>query len=172
MVAGLVSIAAGVVVLLKPSDSLVTLVVIAGIFILVDGFFDLFASFSRATENRGLTAVLSVLSIVIGVLLIRHPVSGVLAAALLIGIWLMAAGIVRIIRAFDSEHRVWGIIVGVIYVAAGIVIVSSPPISFATLALLVGIAFIVSGVGQFALGLALHGLQRVETPAYSAGAPA
>ena len=39
---------------------------------------------------------------------------------------------------------------------AGIVIVSDPNIGFATLALLVGIAFILNGMGMFALGWSLH----------------
>jgi uncharacterized membrane protein HdeD (DUF308 family) len=172
MFVGLLSIAAGVIVLVKPSDSLATLAVIAGIFILIDGAFDLFASFSRRTENRGLSAVVGVVSIVVGVLLIRHPIGGVLAVALLIGIWLIAAGVVRIVRAFDRDHRAWNIVVGLIEAAAGIVLVSSPPISFATLALLVGIAFIVNGVGQFVLGWLLHGLHQVESTAHGAGAPA
>jgi len=172
MFVGLLSIAVGVIVLLKPSDSLVTLSVIAGIFILIDGAFDLFASFSRRTENRGLAAVVGVVSIVVGVLLIRHPISGVLAVALLIGIWLIAAGVGRIVRAFDREHRAWSIVVGLLEAAAGIVLVSSPQISFATLALLVGIAFIVYGVGQFALGWLLHGGHQVESTVHGAGAPA
>ena len=173
MIVGLVSIAAGVIVLLKPSDSLVTLVVIAGIFILIDGAVDVFASFSRRTENRGLAALVGVVSIVVGVLLIRHPIGGVLAAALLVGIWLIAAGMVRVVLAFDRPNRVWSIVVGLVEAAAGIVLVSSPPISFATLALLVGIAFIVNGVGQLALGWVVHSLQRdLQSPAFSAGAPA
>jgi len=172
MFVGLLSIAVGVIVLLKPSDSLVTLAVIAGIFILVDGAFDLFASFSHRTENRGLSAVLAVVSIVVGVVLIRHPIGGVLAVALLIGIWLIAAGVVRVVRAFDREHRAWNIVVGLLEAAAGIVLVSSPSISFATLALLVGIAFIANGVGQFALGWLLHDVHQVEGTAHGAGAPA
>jgi uncharacterized membrane protein HdeD (DUF308 family) len=173
MLAGLVSVAAGVIVLLKPSDSLVTLSVIAGIFILVDGLFDVIGSFSRRTENRGLAAVVGVLSVVVGVLLIRHPLSGVLAAALLIGIWLLAGGVVRIVRAFDGDHVAWRVIVGLLEAAAGIVLISSPAISFSTLALLVGISFIVYGVGEFALGWMLHGLREdTESPAFSAGAPA
>src|SRR5436190_20393802 len=172
MFVGLLSVAVGVIVLLKPSDSLVTLAVIAGIFILIDGAFDLVASFSHRTENRGLSAIVGVVSIVVGVLLIRHPVGGVLAVALLIGIWLIAAGVVGVVRAFDRDHPAWNIIVGLLEAAAGIVIVSSPPISFATLALLVGIAFIVEGVGQFVLGWLLHGLQQVESTVRGAGAPA
>src|SRR2546430_15415559 len=90
MFVGLLSVAVGVIVLLKPSDSLVTLAVIAGIFILIDGAFDLVASFSHRTENRGLSAVVGVVSIVVGVLLIRHPIGGGVALGVLIGPLLLA----------------------------------------------------------------------------------
>jgi len=170
---GLISIAAGVVVLAKPSDSLTTLAVIAGIFVLVDGFFDLVLSIGGRTENRGLAAILGVLGVVVGVLLIRHPFGGVLAIALLIGIWLIAMGVVRLIGAFEREHRFWNIVLALIEVAAGIVIVSTPPIGFATLALLVGIAFIANGVATFALGWMMHTVRRdASGPAYHAGATA
>jgi uncharacterized membrane protein HdeD (DUF308 family) len=172
ILAGLVSVAVGVIVLVKPEDSLVTLVIIAGIFILVDGSFDLVASLTGRRENAGVAAVLSVLSIVIGVLLIRHPIGGVLAAALLIGIWLIASGVLRVIRAFQAPRPVWGIVAGLLVAAAGIVLVSSPKISYATLALLVGISFIVNGVARFALGLVVHGLRHTERSEFGAGAPA
>jgi uncharacterized membrane protein HdeD (DUF308 family) len=173
MLLGLLGIAAGVIVLAKPSNSLATLAVVAGIFVLVDGILDLAAAFGRGTENRGLIAVMGVLDIVIGVLLIRHPIGGVLAVALLIGIWLIAVGIVRLVAAFEREQRVWNIVVALLEIAAGIVIVSSPPIGFATLALLVGIAFIANGVGMFALGWMVHSLRHdVEDPAFDSGVTA
>jgi len=173
MLVGLISIAAGVIVLAKPANSLTTLAVIAGIFVLVDGIFDLVASMSRRTEQRGLAAILGVLGVVVGVLLIRHPIGGVLAIALLIGIWLVAMGVVRLVGAFEREHRVWNVVVALIEVAAGVVIVSSPPISFATLALLVGISFIANGVATFALGWMMHTVRREEEgPAFHAGATA
>jgi hypothetical protein len=43
--------------------------------------------------------VLGALSVIAGVLLIRHPLGGVRPVALLIGIWLIAAGLVRFIAA-------------------------------------------------------------------------
>src|SRR3954453_9373173 len=129
VVVGLLGIAAGVIVLLKPEDSLSTLAVITGIFILASGIFDIAISFSSRTPNRGLAAVMGVLSAIVGVLLIRHPIGGVLFVALLIGIWLIAVGIVRLILAFEvTEHRLWGIVVALIEIAAGIVIVAAPPI--------------------------------------------
>ena len=60
---GVVSIVAGVIVIAKPSNSLATLAVIFGIFILVDGIVELVAALSGETQNRGLLAVLGVLSL-------------------------------------------------------------------------------------------------------------
>jgi uncharacterized membrane protein HdeD (DUF308 family) len=170
---GLVGIAAGVVVLLKPEDSLSFLAVVAGVFILASGIFDVAISFSRRTPNRGMAAIVGVLSTVIGILLIRHPIGGVLFVALLIGIWLIAVGVVRFVEAFDSDRRTWGIVVALIEIVAGVVIVATPPIGFATLALLTGIAFILNGVAIFALGWIMHTVRHeAEGTAYQAGAPA
>ncbi len=157
LLVGLLGVAAGVIILLKPSDSLSVLAVIAGIFLLLDGIIELGSSFMRSTRNRGVVAVLGVLTAVVGVLLIRHPIGGVTAIALLIGIWLIAIGVIRIVASFDEpEHRGWRLFAGMIALAAGIVIVAVPNIGFATLAILVGIGFIVNGVGAIGLGWAMH----------------
>jgi uncharacterized membrane protein HdeD (DUF308 family) len=154
---GVLSIAAGVIILFKPGSSLATLAVIAGIFLLVDGILELVDSFSRETPNRGMVALFGVITAIVGVLLIRHPVGGVTAIALLIGIWLIAAGVIRFATAFDEpEHRVWLALLGLVEMVAGIVIVSSPDIGYATLAILVGIAFIFNGIAMAVLGWNMH----------------
>jgi uncharacterized membrane protein HdeD (DUF308 family) len=171
---GALSVAAGVIVILKPSNSLATLAVIFGIFILVDGIVGLAAALSGDTQNRGLLAVLGALSVIAGVLLIRHPLGGVKAVALLLGIWLIAAGVVRFVAAFAAwEHRLWRILVALVLVIFGVVIVSSPHIGYATLAVIAGIGFISYGIGMLALGWAMHRVRRAEAPgAPSGGAPA
>jgi uncharacterized membrane protein HdeD (DUF308 family) len=157
LLVGLLSVAAGVVILIKPGGSLATLAVIAGIFLLVDGILELVSALMRGTRNRGLVALFGVLTAVIGVLLIRHPIGGVAAVALLIGIWLIAIGVIRFATAFEEdEHRGWHAFAGILELVAGIVIVASPGIGFATLALLVGIGFIVNGAGLCSLGWAMH----------------
>jgi uncharacterized membrane protein HdeD (DUF308 family) len=163
---GVLSIAAGIIILLKPSDSLATLAVIAGIFLLADGILELVASLMHGTQSRGSLALLGVLTAIVGVLLIRHPIGGVAAIALLIGIWLIAIGVLRIIAAFEfDQNRGWNLFAGAVELLAGIVIVSDPNIGFATLALLVGIGFILNGMGMFALGWSLHTLRRAaEAP--------
>jgi uncharacterized membrane protein HdeD (DUF308 family) len=157
VVVGILSVVAGVIVLFKPGNSLETLAVIAGIFLLADGILELISSLMRSTLNRGLVALYGVISAIAGVLLIRHPVAGVAFVALLIGIWLIAAGVIRFALAFDEyEHRIWHAIVGIVEILAGIVIVSTPDIGFATLAILVGIGFILNGLAMTALGWSMR----------------
>lgn len=165
MLVGLLGVAAGVIVLAKPGDSLAALAVITGIFLLVQGAFEVIASLRRSTANRGVVAVLGVVTLLIGILLVRHPIGGVTAVALLLGLWLIALGVVRLISAFESEERRgWNLAMAAIELIAGIVIVANPHIGYATLALITGISFIFNGIGLFALGWLLHGAMREESP--------
>jgi uncharacterized membrane protein HdeD (DUF308 family) len=154
---GAISVVAGIVVLAKPSNSLATLAVVFGIFVLLDGIMELVGAAVGGSTNRGMLAVVGVISVIAGVLLIRHPLGGVRAVALVVGIWLVAAGVVRFIGAFDAEgHRVLRIVAALVLMVAGIAIVSSPHIGYATLALIAGLGFIAYGVGMMAYGWALH----------------
>jgi uncharacterized membrane protein HdeD (DUF308 family) len=157
---GALGIAAGVVVLVVPDIGLKTLAVVSGVFLLVDGIFELAASLDRGTENRGMLALIGVLTAIIGILLVRHPIAGVVATALLLGFWLLALGIIRFAEAF-GERSGWTLLVAAIEVIAGIVIVASPDIGVATLAALVGLAFILRGVAMAALGWTLRSLRAV-----------
>ena len=157
---GVLSIVAGIIVVLKPSDSLSTLAVIFGIFILIDGIVEIVAAIAGDSESRGMLAVIGTLSVIAGVLLIRHPLGGVRAVALLLGIWLIAAGVVRFIAAFGYPgHRIWRICVALVLAIFGIVIVSAPHIGYATLALISGICFFCYGLGMVAVGWAMHALR-------------
>jgi uncharacterized membrane protein HdeD (DUF308 family) len=167
---GVIAIAAGVIVIAKPSDSLRTLAVILGIFVLIDGIFALAGALVGHIENRGMTAVLGTISVVVGVLLIRHPVGGVRAIALLIGIWLIAAGVIRLVGAFERpEHRLWRIVVALVLAIVGVAIVAEPHIGYATLALITGIGFICYGVGMLGVGWALRYVRRHGEPSVGAG---
>ena len=162
---GVLSLVAGVIVIVKPSNSLKTLAVVVGIFVLLDGIAEFVLAFDRRTANRGLVALLALLDVVIGILLIRHPVGGVKAIALLLAIWLIAAGVVRLIIAFDTHgDRLGRFVVAGIEIVFGIVIVANPNIGFATLAVLVGIAFIVNGLGIIAVGILLRAVRNQPRP--------
>ena len=103
---------------------------------------------------------------IVGILLIRHPIGGVAAIALFIGIWLAAVGVVRLAMAFDDpRERTWNLVVAGLELVAGIAIVASPDIGLATLALLVGISFIVNGFGLLGLGASLRSLRKAAADA-------
>ena len=164
-VIGVLALAAGVVVLVKPNDSLDTLAVITGIFILIDGIVELAASLSHRTESRGTLAVIGILSVIAGVLLIRHPVVGVTAVALVLAIWMIAIGVVRFVAAMgDPHHRARRTAASSALAIAGVIIVASPHIKYATLALITGLGFIAYGAGMVVIGLAIHAARRAEAP--------
>ena len=172
---GLLSVAAGVIVLVEPGISLVTLAVITGIYFLIDGIFEIASAIMGGTPNRGLLALLGAVSAIAGVILIRHPIQGVVAIALLVGLWLITIGIVHFVRAFEEpEHRLMSILVALLEGIAGIVIVSSPDIGVATLALFVGIALILRGIALCGLAWAtrsvVHGHGHGAAPTSAAPA--
>src|SRR3954462_12825512 len=149
LIAGLLGITAGIIVLVQPGISLVTLAVLAGIFLLVDAIFEIAGAIAGSVPGRGMLALLGVLSAIVGVLLMRHPINGVVAIALLLGLWMLTMGVVRAMTAFEgSEQRGWNLLLAALEVIAGIVIVSSPDIGVATLALFIGISFIARGIGM------------------------
>jgi uncharacterized membrane protein HdeD (DUF308 family) len=152
VVVGALGVLAGVVVLAVPEISLVTLAVIGGIFLITDGIVEVTSAVLDRRTGRGWTVVFGVITVIIGALLIRHPIGGVLAIAMLLGIWLMTTGVIRLLRTLADHGSVWSALLAVLEVVAGVVIVSRPGIGVTTLALLVGIAWIVRGFTMVAIG--------------------
>ncbi len=153
---GLASIGAGVAVLARPDHSLRALAVIVGIFVLVDGAAELVRAFARESAYPVHVAVLGALNLIAGVLLVRHPIAGVPAVALVIGVWLLAAGLIRLVLALQETRgeRLAGLTVAAIEGVFGIIIVASPRIGYDTLAVLVGASFIGNGLAMMFFGYA------------------
>ena len=157
VVVGVASLVAGVILVLKPSNSLATLAVVVGIFLLVDGIIELVSSFGHSVEHRALAVIVGILGITVGIILIRHPTHAVSAIGLLIGIWLVAAGAVRLVRAVTlGVGTLLRLVIALLEIAVGIVIISEPHIGYATLAVLAGIWLILNGIGTISLGVALR----------------
>lgn len=160
IIIGVSSLVAGAILVAKPSNSLATLAVVFGIFLLIDGIIELIESFGHSVENRGLAAVIGILGIIIGIILIRHPTHAVTAIGLLIGIWLVATGAVSLARAIATGS--WGLLwllIAVLKIAVGIVIIADPHIGYATLAVLSGVWLIVNGISAIVLGLGLRSVR-------------
>jgi uncharacterized membrane protein HdeD (DUF308 family) len=92
-------------------------------------------------------AVLGALSIIVGLLVLREPGQGVLALALLLGVYFVAMGALSIARAASqSEGRGLLIFVAILDLAIGAIILVQPALGVATLVLLVWIRLLLRGV--------------------------
>lgn len=161
---GVLSVAAGIIILFEPGSSLAAIAVISGIFLVVNAIAEFVMAMSDRTRNRGMVALVGVLSLIIGIALIRHPFTGVAAVALLIGLWLVAVGAIRLVAAVEAPERRTQRTVGAMAILiVGIVICASPGVGLTALAVLAGIAFILYGLGLVALGWTIH---EIAVPAH------
>lgn len=158
---GVVTLGAGIVLIVWPGPSLVTIAVIIGIFLLVDGVIDVILAIAEHGEGRGLVAVLGVLSIIAGLILIKHPFDALAVLVIIVGIWFVVAGAVRFVTAFaQREGRGANIAIGVLDVIAGIVVLAWPDLSLKTLAVLAGIVLVLRGAAFVWGGLQIRRLPK------------
>jgi uncharacterized membrane protein HdeD (DUF308 family) len=156
---GVVTLGVGVFFVVSPHETLSTFTVIAGIFLLVDGVLAILASIFSGGEGRGLLALIGVLSVLAGLVLIKKPFDTLVVFTLIVGVWFVAAGIVRFVVGLASpEGRGGNMVTAVLDLIAGIVILSWPDLGLATLAVIIGIVLILRGVFFIVAGWQLHKL--------------
>ncbi|HVX23655.1 MAG TPA: DUF308 domain-containing protein [Acidimicrobiales bacterium] len=150
--AGLVTLVIGIVITLHPGGSLNVVAVLAGILLLVAGLFHLIHALDHEAPSRAWSAVIGLAFVVLGIVLLRHLHLTLALIALLIGIVWIIQGVASLLAATDASRpgRAWSAVFGVVSLAAGIVVVAVPEGSLTTLAVLLGIWFIVIGVLQVA----------------------
>jgi len=159
IIAGVIGTIAGVLAIVYPGLTLLALALIAGINLLILGVMSLVDAFSSDgdTTTRVLAAVLGLLGIMAGLVVMRRPGESLLAILVVLGIWLVVSGIVDFVRAFANvEHRGLRLLTAIVDVVLGGLILSLPNESLTTLAVLIGIAFIVRGVLSVVRGFQLR----------------
>ena len=130
-----------------------------GGWLFVSGIFSLIGSFSRDgdTGSRVFSAIIGVLSIIVGWALLRTPFQSVEVFIFVIGIFFLIQGVMTFIGAFARKQgRGWGILSGLLGVIAGIIVLTYPIDSAVTLALIGGIWLIILGVMQVVAGFQLR----------------
>jgi len=157
--AGVLGAIAGILALVYPEITLLALALIAGINLLLLGVLSLVDAFSDDgdTTSRVLAAVLGLLGIMAGLVVMRRPGESLLAVLIVLGIWLVVTGIVDLVRAIaNAADRGLRLLAAVVDIVLGGLILALPDVSLKTLAVLIGIAFIVRGVLSVWRGLALR----------------
>ncbi len=94
------------------------------------------------------TLMLGLVTIVFGVIVTSHPNGSLRVLAVLVGIAMIVSGIFHLVRAADrkAQHRLWLGVVGLLFVALGVVLIRHLHLTLALLGLLVGLSWIVQGI--------------------------
>jgi uncharacterized membrane protein HdeD (DUF308 family) len=100
--------------------------------------------------------------------LLVNPLLGVVLLALVVGVVLVAEGIIEIVLFFllrEYRYVVWILVDGVVTLVLGIVACAHwPPVNLELVQYLVGISFISSGISRLLLGFAIRVMEQTETP--------
>jgi uncharacterized membrane protein HdeD (DUF308 family) len=129
---GLAAIAFGLFTLFRPGISLAALVLLFGVYVLVDGVLDVWTAVSGRQENDHWWVLLlgGLLGIVVGFITLTTP--GITALVLLfyIAIWAIAHGVLEIVAAIRLRKEIEGewllILGGLASVVFGVLLISRP----------------------------------------------
>jgi uncharacterized membrane protein HdeD (DUF308 family) len=159
IVTGVIGAIAGILALAYPDITLLALALIAGVNLMVLGVLALIDAFGgdRDTGDRVLAGVIGILGLIAGLVVIRRPGESLLALVVIIGVWLVVTGIVDFIRAFSRlENRPLRLLAALVDVILGVLILALPKLSLGTLAILVGLAFVIRGIVAVVGGIGLR----------------
>jgi uncharacterized membrane protein HdeD (DUF308 family) len=154
---GMASIAFGAVLIIWPEESLLFLIIAFGIQALVKGLIGLVHATSLAVKKERWVLVLceSVVGLLLGIALVVQPHATLKTMLVLVGIWLIATGIIHLaaarrdpsvsMRGLIGTEGFLSVIVGIIFVVFPIEAVSLAHTLMAIQALVLGMIFIIAG---------------------------
>jgi uncharacterized membrane protein HdeD (DUF308 family) len=162
VVFGVVCVVLGILALAWPHHTLVALAVLFGLVLIVSGIFHLLAavaSSDASAGSRALLAVLGLLGLVIGLYALRHIDIALSALALVLGIYWICDGVIRILSAIDHPElplRILRIVIGALAIVAGLIMLIWPHPSLLVVAVLLGVWIVLFGILQIFLGIGIR----------------
>jgi uncharacterized membrane protein HdeD (DUF308 family) len=161
---GLVALVFGAVAILQPLAAATALAWAIGVMAVVEGVISLVALFGgNSGVSRGWLAVYALASLVFGVLAVINPLATASVLVLLLAVWLIVAGIHRIVFAVRVRRHIQGewllILSGVLAIVLGALLVANPLAGVAVTTLWIGIGSLIYGVLQVVVAFRLRRLR-------------
>lgn len=162
MTAGIALIVIGLLAVLSQTIATFATVVVLGWLVFVAGIAQIAGAFmARGVGQVILLLLVGVLDIVVGLMLVQHPVAGAVTITLLLAALLVFGGVYRFIAALWLKFPQYGMaaISGAIACILGLMLWNQWPFSaFWFLGFAVGVNFIFTGVSWASLALKLKAL--------------
>ena len=169
---GLLALVFGIIILAWPAATTLVLIVVFGVFAIVDGIFSFVEAILAASkkEKWGLLLASGLLGLLIGIIVLARPGIALLALYYLLAIWLIASGAVEIAGAFEIDAptaaKVLLVLFGLISIVVGVLLVVYPIHGIETVIWLIGIYGVVVGVLRIIFGFMIRSWGRKPpTPA-------
>ena len=156
---GVLSLVVGILALAYTGITLVAIGLFFGINLMFVGtaWVMLAVSENLGHGTRTIRIVVGFLAVLAGLFCLVHPGAGFLAVLLAVAFWFVAVGIAELAEAVDEPRgRLLNTVLGVLGIAAGILLVVDPDIGLRTVAVIAGIAFVLRGIVQVLSGLRLR----------------
>lgn len=175
VVRGLAAVLFGVLTLVAPGLTLFALVILFGLYALVDGVFalTLAARATRAGRSWGWLLFAGVASVVAGVVTFLWPGLTAMALLFVIALWAVLVGIAQVaaaVRLRSLMRHEWLLTAsGVLSIALGLLLYILPSTGVLALAWLIGIYAILFGALLVALGFKLHAPHRRDQRRHPTG---
>jgi uncharacterized membrane protein HdeD (DUF308 family) len=159
---GVIAVLFGVVALAAPGAVLLSLALLFGIYLLIDGVIGLVSTVRAVTAHGHWGALLAeaVLNIIMGLIALFLPAAAVLAFVLLMAAWALVSGglmVAAAVKLHASHGRWWLALGGVASLIWGVLLVAAPLVGAVVLAWWLGIYAIIFGVALLACGWRLRG---------------
>ncbi|HKE74490.1 MAG TPA: DUF308 domain-containing protein [Acidimicrobiales bacterium] len=162
LIGGVALLLLGLWIVTNLYDSVVVLAWLVGISLIVAGVLEVLAL--HGEHGVGWAVWISgALLVAAGIAVLVWPDITLWALAVMAGIGIMVAGVIRVIVAFvdrDEPDFVINLAIGAFGIVLGALVLAWPEATLTVLALILGIRFIVSGVVAIGLGWQLHRLSR------------
>jgi len=159
---GLCGLLFGVVAILAPGVTILSLVVVFAVYMVADGVFGLISAVmaGQRGERWGLLVAESLFNFVVGLIMLLDPEITIFAFMLLIAAWAIMTGALMIGAAINHRRdgKVPLVIGGLVSVVFGIVLAIGPLIGAVVLTWWLGIYALIFGAALVAFGLKLRSI--------------
>lgn len=158
---GVGAVVLGIVVLAWPGPTLRVVGALFAIYLIVSGLIELVGGFASHLPgwSRAIAVLAGVVSLLLGLLCLRGPLTSVLLLSIWIGVTWLVRGLYRLSLGGSSpDHPGRGglMLDGVLLTIGGVIILVAPLTSITALTVLAGLSLIVIGISQAVSALQLR----------------